>query len=232
MPRVERLRTTHTVTTEDGWELVVYRDRPRRLSTSVPVLLLHGLASTSECWYGGRGGGIGTSLAHAGRDVWAVELRGGPDSQPPGRRRAWRMSEKLHLDVPAVIDFVREQTGEDQIDAVGHSMGGILLTLHTLTRQRSAIRRLVTIGSPLTLEQRILPRLLRSRFGEGVARALGRVPLRALSSQFSAVLPARLLPTHFEPALAERTTVRGVYARQVADVFGQELSELVRWIAD
>jgi pimeloyl-ACP methyl ester carboxylesterase len=230
MPHSPRLKTAHTVHTADGWQLLLYRDRPRTTHAAVPVLLIHGLASTPDCWYGGCAGGIGTALAESGRDVWALELRGGPHSQHPTDANNVRMSDKLVHDIPAAIRYILEQTGQRTLDAVGHSMGGILLTLHTLITPTSPLRRLVTIGSPLTLDRDTIPLVIRNQLGELIASQLPRVPLRLLSARFSRLIPARLLPTHFEPRLAERRTVRQTLTEHVSDVFGSELVELVRWI--
>lgn len=230
MAHLPRLKTAHTVQTEDGWQLVLYRDRPRTTHSPVPVLLLHGLASTPECWYGGCAGGIGAALADSGRDVWSLELRGGPHSQHPSAPADIRMSDKLQHDLPAAMQYILSHTGRDQLDAVGHSMGGVLLTLHSLITTDSPLRRLVTIGSPLALDKDTIPAVIRNQLGEFIARQLGRVPLRVLSARFSRLIPTRLLPTHFEPALAQRTTVRQTLTEHVGDVFGSELEELVRWV--
>jgi pimeloyl-ACP methyl ester carboxylesterase len=231
MPHSPRLKIAHTVHTADGWQLVLYRDQPRTGRTATPVLLLHGLASTPDCWYGGCEGGIGTSLAESGRDIWTLELRGGPHSQHATAPNTVRMSDKLKHDIPSAIAYILDQTGAQTLDAVGHSMGGVLLTLHTLTTPKTAIRRLVTIGSPLSLDKDTIPLVIRNQLGELIARQLQRVPLKLLSSRFSRLIPARLLPTHFEPALAQRDTVRQTLTQHVSDVFGSELEELVRWIS-
>jgi len=230
MPHAPRLKTAHTVLTPDGWQLLLYRDRPREASEAIPVLLLHGLASTPDCWYGGHTGGIGTALAESGRDVWSLELRGGPHSQHATDPAGVRMSDKLTQDIPAAMAYILKQTGQGTLDAVGHSMGGVLLTLHTLITPATPLRRLVTIGSPLALERGTLPLVIRNQLGERIARSLTRVPLKLLSARLSRLIPTRLLQTHFEPTLARRSTVRQTLTHHVSDVFGSELEELVRWI--
>ncbi|MFT5679450.1 MAG: pimeloyl-ACP methyl ester carboxylesterase [Myxococcota bacterium] len=230
MSHSPRLKTAHTVLTTDGWQLLLYRDRPQAAHDAVPVLLIHGLASTPDCWYGGRTGGIGTALAESGRDVWSLELRGGPHSQHATDPTGVRMADKLVHDIPAAIQYILETTGQATLDAVGHSMGGVLLTLHTLTTPTTPLRRLVTIGSPLALDKGTIPLVIRNQLGELIARQLTRVPLKLLSSRLSRLIPTRLLQSHFEPALAERSTVRQTLTEHVSDVFGSELQELVRWI--
>lgn len=230
MSHSPRLKTAHTVTTPDGWQLLLYRDRPRTTHAATPVLLLHGLASTPDCWYGGHTGGIGTALAESGRDVWSLELRGGPHSQHATDPTGVRMSDKLTHDIPAAIAYILKQTGQAVLDAVGHSMGGVLLTLHTLITPTTPLRRLVTIGSPLALDKSTIPLVIRNQLGERLARQLTRVPLKLLSARLSRLIPTRLLQTHFEPSLARRSTVRQTLTHHVSDVFGSELEELVRWI--
>jgi pimeloyl-ACP methyl ester carboxylesterase len=158
MAGVPRLKTAHTVHTDDGWELLLYRDRPRSSFGAAPVLLVHGLASTADCWYGGRDGGVATALAESGRDVWSLELRGGPRCRHATNPTGVRMSDKLRHDLPAAIRYILEQTGARALDAVGHSMGGVLLTLHCLTTSSPVVRRLVTIGSSPDAAKRSAPR--------------------------------------------------------------------------
>jgi pimeloyl-ACP methyl ester carboxylesterase len=52
-------------------------------------------------------------------------------------------------DVPAILDAVCASTGHDQVDWVGHSMGGMLLYT-TLVQWPDRVAAGVTIGSPAT----------------------------------------------------------------------------------
>ena len=84
-------------------------------------------------------------LAARGRDAWIVESRGVGFSRPWARRRDWTDAEtgapRQHApawgdfdfdtyareDLPAAAAYVSAVTGSEALDAVGHSMGGMLL---------------------------------------------------------------------------------------------------------
>jgi pimeloyl-ACP methyl ester carboxylesterase len=56
---------------------------------------------------------------------------------------------RLSDEVARLVDGVREETGAEEIDVVGHSLGGLIgryVTSHC--EQGDGIRRLVTLGSP------------------------------------------------------------------------------------
>ena len=102
-----------------------------------PVFLLHGFASDSEIsWINP---GMIRMLVASGREVFAVDARGHGLSDKPhdsgfygGTRRSRDMSE------------LWDSLGLNQVDLVGHSMGGVLALIAASTDRR--IRRLVLSG--------------------------------------------------------------------------------------
>ena len=106
------------------------------------VLLNHGAMMTSEAWLtapnrmipDGKGGIIPSTLPHvllhSGYDVWLANRRGNKYSCKHTNLSThdpsfWSFSldEPSCQDLPAVIDFVREMTGCNQVSVIGFSQG-------------------------------------------------------------------------------------------------------------
>jgi pimeloyl-ACP methyl ester carboxylesterase len=222
--------TTEPLVTRDGWRLLVRRLRPREVDPGLPpVLCVHGLCNTAWPFYGGPGGGIAGALAAAGRDVWAVELRGSEGTHHPRHPTRVRVQDKALLDVPAAIHHVLQATGWRHLDGVGHSLGGVMLYLQA-ARPDCRIRRAVTLSAPLAMDRGALPSLLRTRAARAVAGRLGRVPMRDVTAAFERVIRQSWMGVHFEPALMDEDGFRGFLARGVGDTFGSELVDLIDWL--
>lgn len=103
--------------------------RPTSDATSPrPVLLLHGLARTHLSM-----AGLGRALRRAGHPTWARTY--------PSRRRG--VAELAD----AVAGWVRDELGDVEVDAVSHSLGGVLLRhMH----ERVRLRRVVMLAPPNT----------------------------------------------------------------------------------
>lgn len=129
------------MTTDDGYILKLYRipgpkhskveeinkDPKRRV-----VLLQHGLLDSSDSWtvhYEEKA--LAFILANLGYDVWIGNNRGNKYSRshltlnPNKDKKFWNFS--LHEmgthDLPAIIDFIRAETGRNKISYIGHSQG-------------------------------------------------------------------------------------------------------------
>ncbi|XP_066998920.2 lipase 3 [Anabrus simplex] len=126
---------SHTVQTEDGYILTLHRIPYGKKSSSrtnrPPVLVQHGLLSSSVDWIVmGPEKGLGYILADAGYDVWLGNARGNTWSKKhitlsPSQSKFWQFSwhEMGVYDLPAVIDYILERTGEEKLFYIGHSMG-------------------------------------------------------------------------------------------------------------
>lgn len=128
----------HKVTTEDGYILELHRI-PHGLNnaneTNKPaVLLQHGLLCSSADWVnnGGPESSLGFLLADRGYDVWLGNQRGNTWSRKHttldpdvDKKEFWNFSwdEIGRFDLPAMIDFIMEQTGVDGVFYAGHSQG-------------------------------------------------------------------------------------------------------------
>ena len=147
----------HPVRTRDGFELMLYRSRPSVLSLVAhqrPVLLLPG-ANSNRFTFGIIDGlTLPASLNAVGRDVWLLDFRGSRSSRflGPGKP-VIDLDAKLDFDIPAAIDFILEQTQSEQLDLVGHSLGGVFGYCVCSGPDASRIGRLVTLASPASFEK-------------------------------------------------------------------------------
>ncbi|KAI8442391.1 hypothetical protein MSG28_005909 [Choristoneura fumiferana] len=130
----------HTLTTTDGYILGFHRIPHGRDQNNDPnvkrpiVFLMHGLLSSSADWVlMGPGCAFGYILAEAGYDVWMGNARGNYYSRTHVRLRPdaifntdyWDFSwdEIGNIDVPAMIDYALQLTGNDRLHYIGHSQG-------------------------------------------------------------------------------------------------------------
>lgn len=136
--------------TNDGWELALTRYVPAEASGR-PVLLCHGISANSRHMDLDRNHSLARWLAGRGREAWTLSLRGTGESDgiDPGKGRppGFDFDTLWKEDLPAAVGKVREVTGADAVDYVGHSMGGMILYAY-LSQGGGGIHRAVTLGSP------------------------------------------------------------------------------------
>ncbi|CAH1638712.1 unnamed protein product [Spodoptera littoralis] len=130
----------HTVITEDGYILEMHRIPHGRDANNVPnqkkpaVFVMHGLlCSSADFVLMGPGSGLGYILAEEGFDVWMGNARGNyysrrhvtlnPDATLSTAFWKFSYDEIGNKDLPAMIDYVLEATGEKRLHYVGHSQG-------------------------------------------------------------------------------------------------------------
>lgn len=130
--------------TADGWMLGMRRVRPANPDPSkLPVVLCHGLGLNGTFWTI-TDDHLPSQLAARGYEVFIVDMRGSGAShrvglpgkinrmlrQTPIREvggRNWNVDDEAKYDVPAILDYVRQETGRDRINWVGHSLGGMIM---------------------------------------------------------------------------------------------------------
>ncbi|XP_071558741.1 lipase 3-like [Temnothorax nylanderi] len=124
----------HHVTTKDGYILAVHRI-PNRSNKTIEnhrvVLIMHGLLGCSVDWLiTGRNRSIAYLLADNGYDVWLGNSRGTTNSKNHTilsiqNARFWDFSwhEMGMYDLPATIDYILYQTGQQQLFYIGFSQG-------------------------------------------------------------------------------------------------------------
>ncbi|CAD6994162.1 unnamed protein product [Ceratitis capitata] len=145
----ERIRShgypteTHTVETSDGYLLTLFRipyshKLKNQRSYRPAILLQHGLFSNSDCWLSsGPNDSLAYLLTDAGFDVWLGNARGNIYSRANSQitfssPKFWKFSwhEIGTIDIAAMIDYIRDFTGQQAVHYAGHSQGTtVYLTL-------------------------------------------------------------------------------------------------------
>ncbi len=136
------------VTTPDDVRLAIHRVRPRSVDArkAPAVMLLHGLGANRYAFHF-PGRSLAEWLAARGFDCYVPELRGAGLS---GKRHwRWDLDDYLRWDLPTVLRAIREETGQERIHWVGHSLGGILLLSYAIRHGEDAIASGCTIGTAL-----------------------------------------------------------------------------------
>lgn len=208
----ERL-TAHTA---DGWELCLGHRRPKGAPRRPPVLLVHGIAMNRLALdFGVERLSLSASLAEAGLDCFALDLRGHGASRPgPAAPRRWSLDDYLRLDLPAAMDAVAGITGEAQVLLVGHSQGA-LLALVAAGLYPARVAGVVALAPPLRFTPhaaahlRALPWL--------AATGLTRLAARMLAP-FVGLWHPRAAALTIQPAEMEAPVFRRLMANVIEDL--------------
>ncbi|KAH8250939.1 hypothetical protein KR038_009348 [Drosophila bunnanda] len=127
---------SHFVETPDGYVLNVFRiphspSLDNAAQQRPVVLIMHGLFSCSDCFLlNGPEDALAYNYADAGYDVWLGNARGNLYSRNNTKVDLkhpyfWKFSwhEIGAIDLPTMIDYILEVTGEEALHYVGHSQG-------------------------------------------------------------------------------------------------------------
>ncbi len=241
---VQPVDELHHVEAGGGWEVALHRLRPgpasvaRRLRGGAPapehpVVLAHGIAMSSRFWHLRPEMSLARYLSARGHDVWIAEVRGSGESRHVGGGDPWDFSfdHLLREDAPAIIDYVCKLTASEEVDWVGHSMGGMILYGYALLHGTDRLHRTVTIGSPARM----------SSGGHGlpvpgvVTRLLlrgSRLPLYTLTRlglPLCVYARQRLMPTFYNPRLISGAEIAYLFSRGVMDLSVRHLRQFEGW---
>ncbi|MEM6791254.1 MAG: alpha/beta fold hydrolase [Myxococcota bacterium] len=228
----------HHADTPDGWSLHLRstRDREHFDPTAPPLLILPGYGMNSFIFsYHPRGTSLERTLAAAGFDVWAVDLRGqGKSTRRVAGAPAASLQRYADVDLPVAIDHVlahRSPRARD-LTLIGCSLGGSLAYAYLARRPDPRVGRLVTMGAPLRWTE-VHP-ILRLAFSSPTLAGWVRVPrTRALVRHAFPLLtkwPA-LLSLYMNPATIDTSRIDAM-VRTVEDPEPLVNREIAHWIRD
>lgn len=225
----------HFARTQDGWNLALYRYRPKGEPQAFPVICSHGMAGTHLIYDLHPDYSLARYLAKRGFDTWLVDLRGRGDSWPDSgssRKLQWSFDDFVQHDMPTTITRVCETSRGGQAFWLGMEMSGQALYAAAILGIARQIRGAVTFGSPvLTPYHAQVP---------GVNAApqaswRGRVPFRA-GSRFAGPVLAYGRSAQLESSFRACNTDPVVPARYFRNGIPDEATTLVDqfrgWIID
>lgn len=145
----------HFTKTEDSWKLALYNYQPKQKNKLYPIVLCHGLASNHLFWDLQSEISLPKYLTAYGYDIWSVDIRSCGNSIYVGdgkrSKKNFSFDEMIEGDVPAIINYVLKQTGQEKLIWIGHSMGGMIISSYIARFPdiQNKLESIVLIGSPL-----------------------------------------------------------------------------------
>ncbi|MGP0066066.1 MAG: alpha/beta fold hydrolase [Isosphaeraceae bacterium] len=130
------------------------------------MILCHGLGLNATFWTI-TDNHLPAQLTSHGYDVYVFDIRGSGENAHLGRcdrinkliretplrergERNWNVDDLMRYDVPAILDYVKRETGQDRVNWVGHSLGGMLIVPYLeLDPQAGRIANFVGMGSTI-----------------------------------------------------------------------------------
>ncbi|MCC6157429.1 MAG: alpha/beta fold hydrolase [Deltaproteobacteria bacterium] len=175
----------HFVPTSDGWNITLWRIRPRATPAKpVPVLLQHGLGANHRNLDVDDHTSVAHYLARQGYDCFLPALRGNGSSRMSDRKSPKRheiyFEDFVDVDLPTVMEKIRELTGSEQVHFVGHSMGAMIGYALAQGDLKGRLRSFTAIAGPC--------------FFEGMSRFKSALPFVPVL-RFLHAIPARFIMT-------------------------------------
>ncbi len=136
---------------EEGGPRLAIRHRPAQGASSGALLMVHGATFASELFDIARPGySWMEAAAAAGREVFAVDLRGYARSERPTffdelpeRNPPYAKGEEVLADIDRAVEWVRQKTGREEIDLLGASWGTVTCGIYASGPAAAKLRRLV-----------------------------------------------------------------------------------------
>lgn len=226
------------VTTADGWSLALRRTvMPRTFDrSSKPLLIVPGYGMNSFIFsYHPRGTSLEHTLAQAGFEVWAFDMRG------QGQSRAERshpgvasLRNYATIDLPAAVERVlaTTRTTATSLTLVGCSLGGSITYGYLALTPRNSVSAVIAMGAPLRWTE-IHP-LIRTAFFSPRLASLVKITgtrqmLRAAFPLVSRIKP--VISLYMNPATID-TRRMDVMTRTVEDPDPNVNRDLALWMRE
>jgi pimeloyl-ACP methyl ester carboxylesterase len=148
----------------------------------LPVVLCHGLGLNATFWTI-TDNHLPSQLTSRGYDVYVFDIRGSGENAHLGRHdrlnehlrqtflrergeRGWTVDDLVRFDVPAILDYIKCETGHYRVNWVGHSLGGMLVfPFLELTSRPDRIATFVGMGSTIIQAETPQTDMLRANQG-------------------------------------------------------------------
>lgn len=168
------------VETLDGAKLALYRISEGELG---PVVLVHGLGANRYNFLLGSDKGLAQYLAEKRFSVFLFEVRGAGNSTL-GRKNDFKTISVS--DFALALEKVESLTGKIP-QAVGHSMGGMIIGTYLANTHSPKIRAAVIVSSPARFHKGLLLYRVMARFPRASV-GISRLPYEELARFFSPLL--------------------------------------------
>lgn len=221
-----------TATTADGWQLALYRYRPRGEARPYPVVAGHGFAG-SHLIYDLGDVSLARYLAEAGFDVFLVDLRGRGESWPeagPSPALHWTFDDFAARDLPAAVERACEVAGSGEAFWLGMEMSGQALYAAAILGTADRVRGGVTFGSPVVTPPKAkVPGITMAP----KQRKAGRVPFRSGARAAGPILAytrSKALEVSFRPANTDPAAVARYFRSGVPDESTRLADQFADWV--
>lgn len=238
--------------TADGWKLGVRHFRPVAPDPNkLPVVLCHGLGLNGTFWtITDSRDYLPAQLTANGYEVFVFDFRGSGQSTHVGAigrlnaglrqtpfleygESKWTVDEIVKYDVPAVLDYIKTETGRDRVNWVGHSLGGMLMFAYLeVSPEPWRIANFVAMGSTIAFADRPPTRFQQQRMLKA-NRGLQKLSSVLSTGRLGRPLMVMRLPGldkidqfYFTAANVDRTTVSRFYGYTLEDTGCSALRQL------
>ncbi len=228
----------HFVSNNDGWHLSLHQswDELRLVKGRRPVLIVPGYGMNSYIFsFHSSGPSLESYLAHAGFEVWRVDLRAQGSSVSVGGGENYRMEDLALTDLGAAIDaaLLYSKTGADRADILGASLGGTLMFVQAVLNENHRMGSLVAMGAPLRWEK-VNP-FVRALFAwpmlAGAVRIKGTRRLAEIALPHLVKRAPWLLSLYLNPSITDTAAARQM-VKTVEDPNRHINRQLAHWIKD
>lgn len=231
--------------TKDGWKLGMRHIRPAVPDPGkLPVVLCHGLGLNATFWTI-TDNHLPEQLAAKGYDVFLVDLRGSGESAQVGAvgrlneklrqtfllewgEKHWNVDQMSFYDVPAVLDYVKAATGQDRVNWVGHSLGGMLMFPYLeMGPEPWRIANFIGMGSTVILANAPEKDMLRANRGLRVLSSVlstGRIGRPLMVARFPGL--ERIDQFYYTSENVDKRTIQRFYGYTLEDAGRSALRQL------